>query len=136
MIQANYSRFLPSVHSILHLLLQSAHVDVLLVTGLDGIITTFAVVASVAGADMRVEVVLVMGFANLFADAVSMAFGEYVNRRLFYLNESSLRLLSRRHVLNHFVTFLSQIHLRRRRAQVHEKGTSSRGEQCAGHRHH
>lgn len=46
--------------------------------GLDGIITTFAVVASVAGADLKVEVVLVMGFANLLADGVSMAFGEYI----------------------------------------------------------
>lgn len=46
--------------------------------GLDGIITTFAVVASVAGADLKTEVVLVMGFANLLADGVSMAFGEYI----------------------------------------------------------
>lgn len=46
--------------------------------GLDGIITTFAVVASVAGADLQTEVVLVMGFANLLADGVSMAFGEYI----------------------------------------------------------
>lgn len=46
--------------------------------GLDGIITTFAVVASVAGADLPTEIVLVMGFANLLADGVSMAFGEYI----------------------------------------------------------
>lgn len=46
--------------------------------GLDGIITTFAVVASVAGADLPVEIVLVMGFANLLADGVSMAFGEFI----------------------------------------------------------
>lgn len=46
--------------------------------GLDGIITTFAVVASVAGANLKTEVVLVMGFANLLADGVSMAFGEFI----------------------------------------------------------
>jgi len=47
--------------------------------GLDGIITTFAVVASVNGANLGVEVVLIMGFANLLADGVSMGFGEFLS---------------------------------------------------------
>eukprot|EP00041_Stephanoeca_diplocostata_P039755 m.1637712 g.1637712 ORF g.1637712 m.1637712 type:complete len:304 (-) comp26088_c0_seq1:204-1115(-) len=55
------------------------YVKVMVFGGLDGIITTFAVVASIAGADLKTEVVLVMGFANLLADAVSMAFGEYIS---------------------------------------------------------
>lgn len=47
--------------------------------GLDGIITTFAVVASVAGADLATNIVIIMGFANLFADGISMGFGEYLS---------------------------------------------------------
>eukprot|EP00035_Acanthoeca_spectabilis_P020328 m.432339 g.432339 ORF g.432339 m.432339 type:complete len:311 (+) comp17422_c0_seq1:294-1226(+) len=54
-------------------------VKVMVFGGLDGIITTFAVVASIAGADLKIEVVLVLGFSNLLADGVSMAFGEYIS---------------------------------------------------------
>jgi DNA damage-binding protein 1 len=47
--------------------------------GLDGIITTFAVVASVAGANLPTGVVILMGFANLVADGISMGVGEYLS---------------------------------------------------------
>ncbi len=47
--------------------------------GLDGIITTFAIVAAVAGASLPLEVVLLMGFANLIADAISMGLGDYLS---------------------------------------------------------
>ena len=39
----------------------------------DGIITTFAVVAGVAGADLSTRIVLILGVANLVADGFSMA---------------------------------------------------------------
>lgn len=38
----------------------------------DGIITTFAVVAGVAGAALPVRTILILGFANLLADGFSM----------------------------------------------------------------
>lgn len=44
----------------------------------DGIITTFAIVAGVAGASLPSRIVLVLGFANLFADGFSMASGSYL----------------------------------------------------------
>lgn len=47
--------------------------------GLDGIITTFAVVASVTGANLSTGVVIIMGFANLLADGLSMGMGEYLS---------------------------------------------------------
>ena len=47
--------------------------------GLDGIITTFAVVAGVAGAELATGIVLIMGFANLIADGISMAIGDYLS---------------------------------------------------------
>ncbi|MGM0532063.1 MAG: VIT1/CCC1 transporter family protein [Bacteroidota bacterium] len=49
--------------------------------GLDGIITTFAVVAGVAGAQLSAGVVLILGFANLFADGISMAVGDFLSTR-------------------------------------------------------
>ena len=45
--------------------------------GIDGAVTTFAVVAGVQGATLPVSIVLILGFANLFADGVSMAVSKY-----------------------------------------------------------
>src|SRR5688500_4118811 len=44
----------------------------------DGIITTFAVVAGVAGGGLHVTAVLVVGAANLLADGLSMGVGNYL----------------------------------------------------------
>lgn len=44
----------------------------------DGIVTTFAVVAGVRGAGLSPLVVLALGFANLAADGLSMAVGNYL----------------------------------------------------------
>src|SRR3712207_1854807 len=41
--------------------------------GIDGCVTTFAVVAGAVGADFSGLVVVVLGFANLLADGFSMA---------------------------------------------------------------
>jgi len=45
--------------------------------GIDGAVTTFAIVAGVAGAELSATVVLVLGFANLFADGLAMAASNY-----------------------------------------------------------
>lgn len=47
--------------------------------GLDGIVTTFAVVSGVAGADLGAHIVLILGLANLLADGFSMATGAYLS---------------------------------------------------------
>ncbi len=49
--------------------------------GLDGIVTTFAIVSGVAGAALGADVVLILGLANLFADGVSMATGAFLSAR-------------------------------------------------------
>lgn len=54
----------------------------------DGVITTFAVVAGVAGGGISTVAVLIVGAANLFADGLSMAVGNYLSIRS---NESALR---------------------------------------------
>lgn len=47
----------------------------------DGIITTFAVVSGVVGASLSNRVILILGFANLLADGVSMGASNYLSRR-------------------------------------------------------
>ena len=47
----------------------------------DGIVTTFAVVAGVAGAALSPGIVIVLGFANLFADGFSMGMSNYLSER-------------------------------------------------------
>ena len=49
--------------------------------GLDGIITTFAVVSGVAGANLGTNIILILGLANLFADGFSMATGAYLSSK-------------------------------------------------------
>jgi VIT1/CCC1 family predicted Fe2+/Mn2+ transporter len=49
--------------------------------GLDGTVTTFAVVAGVAGASLGSGIVLILGVANLIADGLSMAIGDYLSTK-------------------------------------------------------
>jgi len=47
----------------------------------DGTVTTFAIVAGVIGASLSSSVVLILGFANLFADGFSMAISNYLSTK-------------------------------------------------------
>lgn len=47
----------------------------------DGAVTTFAVVAGVVGAALSPSIILILGFANLFADGFSMAVGNYLGAK-------------------------------------------------------
>jgi VIT1/CCC1 family predicted Fe2+/Mn2+ transporter len=47
----------------------------------DGAITTFAVVAGVAGGGLPLRAVLIVGAANMLADGLSMAVGNYLSIR-------------------------------------------------------
>ena len=49
--------------------------------GLDGIVTTFAIVASVVGAGMGTEVVVITGFAKLLGDGLSMGLGDCISEQ-------------------------------------------------------
>lgn len=49
--------------------------------GIDGVVTTFAVVAGVAGAELSAAVVLVLGLANLLADGFAMGVGNFLSIR-------------------------------------------------------
>ena len=60
---------------------QGRYIKSLVYGGLDGIITTFAVVAGVAGASLSSGIVLILGFANVIADGLSMAIGDFLSTR-------------------------------------------------------
>jgi len=49
----------------------------------DGIITTFAVVCGVVGADLEERIILILGFANLVADGFSMGASNFLSRRSY-----------------------------------------------------
>lgn len=49
--------------------------------GIDGSVTTFAVVSGAAGASLSTDVVIILGFANLIADGFAMSVGSYLSTR-------------------------------------------------------
>ncbi|MBX4212569.1 VIT1/CCC1 transporter family protein [Candidatus Pacearchaeota archaeon] len=49
--------------------------------GIDGSVTTFAVVAGALGASLSPGIVLILGFANLGADGFSMAISNYLSNK-------------------------------------------------------
>jgi len=80
--------------------------------GIDGAVTTFAVVAGATGARFDLKIILVLGFANLIADGFSMGVGSYLSK------QSELELMQKRNesimdepspVINGFMTYLSFI---------------------------
>ena len=60
---------------------QKAYIAEFVYGAIDGTITTFAVMAGALGASLSPSVVLVLGFANLFADGFSMAVSNYLSRK-------------------------------------------------------
>ena len=53
------------------------HFDDFIYGSIDGAVTTFAIVAGVIGASLPSGIILILGFANLFADGFSMAAANY-----------------------------------------------------------
>ncbi|PID70075.1 hypothetical protein CSB37_03635 [bacterium DOLZORAL124_38_8] len=49
--------------------------------GIDGAVTTFAVVAASEGAGLSPKIVIIMGLANLLADGFSMSVGEFLSTK-------------------------------------------------------
>ncbi|MCH6233209.1 VIT1/CCC1 transporter family protein [Cognataquiflexum rubidum] len=49
--------------------------------GIDGAVTTFAVVAGAVGADLDTSIIIILGFANLLADGFSMSVGAYLSAK-------------------------------------------------------
>jgi len=57
------------------------YVKAIVFGGLDGIVTTFAVVAAAAAGNLTRALILIIGFANLLGDAIGMAVGDYLSSK-------------------------------------------------------
>jgi hypothetical protein len=66
--------------------------------GIDGSVTTFAVVAGVIGADLSPAIVLVIGMANILADGFSMAASNFLITRTEHEELSHLEAIEHRHI--------------------------------------
>jgi VIT1/CCC1 family predicted Fe2+/Mn2+ transporter len=66
--------------------------------GIDGCVTTFAIVTASVGAGFENWVVVVLGFANLLADGFSMAAGNYQNAKAQGLRLKLAREEEHRHI--------------------------------------
>jgi len=65
---------------------------------IDGAVTTFAVVAGVAGAQLSFGIVLILGVANLLADGFSMAVSNYLGTRAERQRNDLLRQIELEHI--------------------------------------
>lgn len=60
------------------------HISDIIYGANDGIITTFAIVASAAGANLGNSTIVILGIANLLADGFSMGSSSYLSQRSEY----------------------------------------------------
>ena len=66
--------------------------------GVDGAVTTFAVVSGVAGAELSASIVLILGFANLAADGFSMAASNFLGTRAEIDDQKRLAAIEYKHI--------------------------------------
>ncbi len=66
--------------------------------GIDGSVTTFAIVTGVAGAQLSSTIILILGVANLIGDGFSMAAGNYSATRTERQEAEALRSQESRHI--------------------------------------
>jgi len=66
--------------------------------GIDGSVTTFAIVAGVVGAGLSSFVIVALGLANVLADGFSMAVGNYSGTKAELDNIKRIRAIEKRHI--------------------------------------
>lgn len=66
--------------------------------GIDGAVTTFAIVAGVVGAALSSKVILILGAANLLADGFSMAASNYSGTKAVIDDASRIREIEIKHI--------------------------------------
>lgn len=66
--------------------------------GIDGSVTTLAVVSGVVGAQLSPWIILVLGFANLVADGFSMAASNFLGTRAEYDDLKRIEAIENRHI--------------------------------------
>jgi VIT1/CCC1 family predicted Fe2+/Mn2+ transporter len=66
--------------------------------GIDGTVTTFAIVAGSIGADLSATIILILGAANLFADGFSMAAANYSGSKSEIEDYARLKAVEEKHI--------------------------------------
>ena len=66
--------------------------------GIDGAVTTLAIVAGVEGAGLSPNIIIALGFANVLADGFSMAAGNFAGTRAEAEDIARLRATEERHI--------------------------------------
>lgn len=66
--------------------------------GIDGTVTTFAIMAGVVGANLSSTIVIILGVANLLADGFSMAAGNFTGTKAERDEYDQLRRMEERHI--------------------------------------
>ncbi len=66
--------------------------------GIDGTVTTFAIMAGVVGASLSAGIVIILGIANLLADGFSMAAANYTGTKAEHDEYEQLRRMEERHI--------------------------------------
>lgn len=75
---------------------------------IDGTVTTFAIMAGALGAALSPSIVLILGFANLFADGFSMAVSNYLSRKSEqHLHDESHTIYDKKPLYTALITFFS-----------------------------
>ncbi len=74
--------------------------------GIDGAVTTFAVVAASAGAELGAGIILILGISNMLADGFSMAVGSFLSSRA-EADQAGHKDTDKNPKINSLVTFIS-----------------------------
>lgn len=91
-IEASRVEHMKPIHSESHSSSASEYVKSVVFGGMDGIMTTFAIIAAAAGSGGNYITVLIFGLSNVLADGFSMGFGEYVSGEAERENAASERM--------------------------------------------
>jgi len=77
---------------------QTSHLRDMIYGGIDGAVTTFAIVAGVQGAGLSPTIIITLGIANVLADGFSMAAGNYSGTKADLDDRARLRAVEHRHI--------------------------------------
>ena len=79
----------------------SNHLKDMVYGGIDGAVTTFAIVAGVEGAGLSHGVIIALGIANILADGFSMAAGNFAGTRAEVDERKRIIAIEKRHLKTH-----------------------------------
>lgn len=80
---------------------QQSHLKDLIYGGIDGAVTTFAIVAGVAGAGLSHGIIIALGLANILADGFSMAASNYSGTKAELDDRKRIIQIEQRHIMKH-----------------------------------